>query len=152
MAQRVILALGLTGNPVLVIADEPTRGLDSTARDRYLMLTRNVYAKAAFLMITHDINAAAACDHIMVMYSGRIVEAGPAEQILSTPLHPYTQGLMASHPDNGMKAIPGMPPNLDTPVSGCEFYPRCRLKTKDCDRRLPEPRNNGERHIRCFHA
>jgi peptide/nickel transport system ATP-binding protein len=93
MAQRVVLAAGLSAEPCLVIADEPTKGLDAEAREQYLALTKNLYGSAAFWMITHDIHSVASCDRCMVMYGGKIVEQGPAERILSAPLHPYTNSL-----------------------------------------------------------
>ena len=152
MAQRVLLAMGLAGSPGLVVADEPTKGLDIPARDLYLSLTRRVYKNAAFLMITHDIDAAATCDRIMVMYCGRVVEDGPARNVLSSPVHPYTQGLIAAHPDNGMTPIPGTPPQLTDNIEGCGFHPRCSVKKSSCCTDLPHERQIGGQKVRCCHA
>jgi oligopeptide/dipeptide ABC transporter ATP-binding protein len=152
MAQRVLLALGLTANPALVIADEPTRGLDVEARDRYLALSQKLYRKAAFLMITHDLSAAKSCDRIMVMYAGRVVEEGPAAKVLSQPRHPYTRGLVAAHPERGFRAIPGQPPRLNERFDGCAFMPRCAVAAPTCRTQAPPILDHGHHSVCCCHA
>jgi peptide/nickel transport system ATP-binding protein len=152
MAQRVLLAISLAGEPALVVADEPTKGLDIHARDHYLALTRELYARAAFLMITHDLAAARSCQRIMIMYAGRIVEEGPATQLLENPQHPYTKGLIAAHPEHGFRAIPGKPPRLSDREAGCAFHSRCDEKSDICRRHLPEVRTIQQCRVRCWHA
>lgn len=152
MAQRVLLAISLAGQPALVVADEPTKGLDIRSRDHYLALTRKLYARAAFLMITHDLAAARSCQRIMIMYAGRIVEEGPAVQILEIPQHPYTKGLIAAHPEHGFKAIPGRPPQLSDEDPGCAFHPRCAKRSGICRRQLPDMRQKRSGRVRCWHA
>jgi peptide/nickel transport system ATP-binding protein len=152
MAQRVLLAISLAGQPALVVADEPTKGLDIHARDHYLALTRDLYAQTAFLMITHDLAAARSCQRIMIMYAGRIVEEGPATQVLENPQHPYTKGLIAAHPEHGFKAIPGRPPQFSDGDAGCAFGPRCARGTGLCRRRLPDMRPRRSGRVRCWHA
>lgn len=94
MAQRVLLAAGMAGQPALVVADEPTRGLDEDVKMGYVALLKEVYREAGVLLITHDFQVAAACESLIVMYAGEIVEAGPTEAILSHPTHPYTASLV----------------------------------------------------------
>lgn len=137
MAQRVILAAGLSAAPSLVIADEPTKGLDVEARKQYLALTKKLYDSAAFWMITHDLYSAASCGRCMVMYGGKIVEEGPAERVLSTPKHPYTIGLLSSHPAKGLKPIPGGSSSMEASRQGCVFSRRCEKKKSECAENAP---------------
>ncbi|NLC07476.1 MAG: ABC transporter ATP-binding protein [Syntrophomonadaceae bacterium] len=152
MAQRVLLAIGLAGNPRLVVADEPTRGLDMALRDKYLDLITSLYRDCALLLITHDLDVAARCDEVMVMYAGEIVEAGPQASILNTPQHPYTAGLLAAHPDQGMTPIPGLSPSLTEELRGCRFHPRCSLAQAICQQEHPELIRKNQTMVRCFCA
>lgn len=152
MAQRVVLAAGLCAEPCLVIADEPAKGLDPEAREQYLTLTKNLYDSAAFWMITHDIYSAASCDRCMVMYGGKIVEQGPAQTVLSAPLHPYTQGLLASHPAKGLRPIPGGSYGMEESVQGCVFFRRCERKTGECAEKTPDVRERNGVKVWCCHA
>jgi peptide/nickel transport system ATP-binding protein len=152
MAQRVLLAMGLTADPILVIADEPTQGLDVGARDRYLALSQTLYREAAFLMITHDLSAAESCEQLMIMYAGQVVEAGPTREVLSQPRHPYTRGLMGAHPERGFQAIPGQPPALGERVAGCAFKPRCALAAPVCHTQTPPLLHHGGHRVCCCHA
>ncbi|NNG02177.1 MAG: ABC transporter ATP-binding protein [Desulfobacteraceae bacterium] len=152
MAQRVMLAMSMAGLPSLVVADEPTRGLDAQSRDHYLALSRELYRDCAFLMITHDLAAARTCERVIIMYAGRIVEEGPVEKVLGQPGHPYTRGLIAAHPDNGFTTIPGMPPELTDEEHGCAFEPRCTGSSRSCCDPPPMKYLSGRHRVRCCHA
>jgi peptide/nickel transport system ATP-binding protein len=152
MARRVVLAAGLSTDPCLVIADEPTKGLDAEAREKYLMLTKNLYDSAAFWMITHDIHSAASCGACMVMHGGRIVEEGPAQRVLNAPLHPYTKGLLASHPAKGLKPISGRDPGMEESGMGCVFFGRCEKKTGECAEKAPDVRERNGVKVWCRYA
>lgn len=153
MKQRVLAALSITGQPSLLIADEPTKGLDAVIRAQVIMLLRQLTKEigASLLLITHDLKVAESlCDDIAVMYSGEIVEKGTAEQVLKKPLHPYTQGLLASLPEKGLNPIPGYSPSLLKQLPGCRFYSRCHLRKRDCNHQfIPITESNGY-YVRCL--
>ncbi|MGZ3144612.1 ABC transporter ATP-binding protein [Lentzea chajnantorensis] len=137
MAQRVANALALVGDPWLLIADEPTTGLDRDLVDGLLdEFRRMVDDGHAVLLITHDLEAAhKIADRIAVMYAGRIVELGPAHDVLDNARHPYSRGLANALPDRAFTPIPGLPPLLtDLPV-GCAFAPRCEQAVAICEER-----------------
>jgi oligopeptide/dipeptide ABC transporter ATP-binding protein len=134
MRQRVAIAIALACNPSLVIADEPTTALDVTIQAQVLELLEELCLKrgVAVLVVTHDLGVIGRfADHVAVMYAGRIVEQGPAERLLRSPRHPYTEALLVSQPRldserrSELSAIPGAPPNLLRRTSGCAFRPRC---------------------------
>ncbi len=152
MAQRALLSIGLAGNPALLIADEPTKGLDADARDHYLNLTQTLFHKSALLIITHDLTVAASCERVIIMYAGRIVEDGPASEVLRYPEHPYTKGLIGAHPDNGLHPIAGSPSSPGDSEKGCAFYPRCNLKTDKCLITFPDGIKKGLVTVWCHHA
>ncbi|GAA2002243.1 ABC transporter ATP-binding protein [Catenulispora subtropica] len=139
MRQRVMIAMALMGEPDLVIADEPTTALDVTVQAQILDLLADLQAESqlAILLITHDLGVVSGVAHdVMVMYAGRCVEYGPAAQVLAAPEHPYTAGLLRSVPtlhgpaDSELVPIPGSPPNLLDPPSGCAFHPRCDARSR----------------------
>lgn len=152
MAQRVLLSAGLAGSPEVVVADEPTKGLDDEAATRCLSLLTTCFENAALLLITHDLKAAAVCDEAVIMYAGEIVERGAADKVMAEPRHPYTVGLMAAHPANGLHPIPGATPGLSSIPKGCRFHPRCPRADNRCVSEHPSLTVTENRWVRCFHA
>ncbi|TQM11357.1 ABC transporter ATP-binding protein [Pseudonocardia kunmingensis] len=160
MCQRVMIAMALACEPKLLIADEPTTALDVTVQAHVLDLLTELRADTgiAVLLITHDLGVIAhTSDRIAVMYCGQIVETGPVRDVLHTPSHPYTEGLLAAIPVRGARtrlvAIPGTVPPPDEPPPGCRFHPRCpHSRPGLCDTRTPELRiSPAGRPDRCHH-
>jgi peptide/nickel transport system ATP-binding protein len=155
--QRVTLALALAGKPALVVLDEPTTGLDVVTQRRILeeVLRLRDATGTAMVYVTHDLAAVAAvADRISVMYAGRIVESGPAGELLAGPAHPYTHGLVASVPDHmarrRLRGIPGVAVGAGDRPAGCPFAPRCFLATTTCFEALPPLASVTERRqVRC---
>jgi len=145
MRQRVMIAMALALSPSLLIADEPTTALDVTVQAQIMELLQRLQAESgmSLLLITHDLGVAAqVAGRIVVMYGGRVVEAGPTADIFAAPRHPYTQGLLHSIPSastgrGGLTPIPGSPPSLTMLPSGCSFRPRCPFATDECARAVP---------------
>ena len=146
MRQRVMIAMGLACLPKLLIADEPTTALDVTVQAQILELLRDLVRanNSSMMLITHDLGVVARyADRINVMYAGRIVERGTAEEIFHHPKHPYTLGLMESMPrldqapGSRLTPIPGQPPDLSDPPPGCPFHPRCRFAEARCRSERP---------------
>ncbi|MFD4314847.1 ABC transporter ATP-binding protein [Streptomyces sp. NPDC058548] len=139
LAQRAATALALIGDARLLLADEPTTGLDRDLVDRTVdELRRHADDGRALLLITHDLAAAARiADRVAVMYAGRIVEIAPAHRFFGPagPRHPYARGLLDALPDRAFTPIPGMPPELSALPEGCAFAPRCPLATELCSTR-----------------
>ncbi|MBQ1047622.1 ABC transporter ATP-binding protein [Micromonospora sp. C51] len=150
MAQRAVTALALAGDPEVLLADEPTTGLDAPLARRTLDELRHLVDLGhAVLLITHDLDAAArVADDIAVMYASRIVEAGPVETVLHRPRHPYTAGLLAALPRNGFHPIPGLPPQLDSLPDGCAFEPRCQRAGTECAQ-VPLAATDGGHLVAC---
>ena len=146
MRQRVMIAMALSCNPTLLIADEPTTALDVTIQAQILRLINDLKNKfgASVMLITHDLGVIAEmCDNVVVMYAGNIVEYTDVYTLFNNPLHPYTKGLIKSMPRMNVEAehldaIPGMVPNLLDLPSGCPFHPRCNLSFKKCVEEMPE--------------
>ncbi|CQR70193.1 Oligopeptide transport ATP-binding protein OppD [Sporomusa ovata DSM 2662] len=160
MAQRVLLAAAMAGTPKLVLADEPTKGLDLDTRNQNVLLLHQVFENSALLLITHDIEVAATCQSLLVMYAGEIVETGQAEAVLTKPLHPYTCQLLAAHPSQGLIPIPGLPANMTKLAAGCRFADRCALlgklnasQSQLCLTKHPALNKCGvTAAVRCWHA
>ncbi|MCO4697620.1 ABC transporter ATP-binding protein [Streptomyces sp. RO-S4] len=139
MRQRAMIAMALSCNPDLLIADEPTTALDVTVQAQILDLLKDLQQEfgSAIIMITHDLGVVAnMADDILVMYAGRAVERGTTREVLKSPQHPYTWGLLGSMPrlssdvDEPLLPIPGSPPSLLNPPTGCPFHPRCGFTDK----------------------
>jgi len=146
MRQRVMIAMELSCNPALLVADEPTTALDVTVQAQVLAILDELTRKrgASVLFITHDLGVVAQlCNRATVMYAGRIVETAPVERLFDSPAHPYTKGLLEAVPTleedrEELAAIPGMVPGLVEPPGGCRFHPRCGRVMPACSRRVPE--------------
>ena len=160
MRQRVVIAIALSCDPSLLIADEPTTALDVTTQAQILELLRSVASErgTAVVLITHDLGIVAGfCDRVDVMYAGRIVEGGLAEEIYDRPLHPYTWGLLGSvarldRPRTGrLRAIRGAPPSPLTVHAGCPFHPRCDFATERSLCEVPALRRVGDDHLAACH-
>lgn len=134
MAQRVTIALALCSRAKLLIADEPTNGLDEAAKARFMHLLGTLFPEAGKLVITHDISVAAMCDRLLVLCRGRAMETGKATDVLTSPYHPYTKSLLAALVENGMRQTPVLrkEPGL------CPFYRRCNQATVQCRKKLPK--------------
>ncbi len=156
MRQRALLALGLALHPRLLIADEPTKGLDSPLRAQIVRLLQEATKEAgqALILITHDLAAARElADTLAVMYAGQIVEYGRAKDIFAHARHPYTRGLLASHPSLGLKPIPGFAPSLTHLPPGCRFHPRCTAVREVCRREVPPLSEIKPGHkVRCHYC
>jgi peptide/nickel transport system ATP-binding protein len=137
MAQRVVIAMALSCNPIMLIADEPTTNLDVTVQAQILILIKELQQKfgSAILYVTHDLGVVAeTCDRVAVMYAGNVVELADVFTLFKKPLHPYAQGLLESIPRPGEKfvSIPGTVPSLINPPSGCRFHDRCQYELEIC--------------------
>ena len=144
MRQRVMIAIAIANDPDVLIADEPTTALDVTVQAQILDVIQSIQHKfrAGVVFITHDLGVVARiADRVQVMYAGRTVERGDVESIFRNPTHPYTRGLLASLPALGrerLTPIPGAPPNMLRPPSGCAFRPRCPYAEEICAGEIPE--------------
>jgi oligopeptide/dipeptide ABC transporter ATP-binding protein len=157
--QRVMLAMALAANPALLVADEPTTALDVTTQRQVLNLICGLAEarKMAVLLITHNLGLVAGrMQRVYVMYAGEIVESGPVVDVLSSPRHPYTCGLLEAvpmldaPPGRPLRDIPGMVPSPDSWPEGCVFGPRCPLSDERCNSCHPELCVNGNRECRCW--
>jgi oligopeptide/dipeptide ABC transporter ATP-binding protein len=158
MAQRVMIAMAISCSPQLLIADEPTTGLDVTIEYQIIQLLREMrdLTGMSVIVITHDLNMAAeVCDRILVMYAGTIVEEAPVSEFFTTPRHPYTLGLLASRPHlqggGEIPTIPGNVPDLTDRPTGCPFHPRCMWASQLCVEIVPQPEHAGPRHLAACH-
>jgi peptide/nickel transport system permease protein len=165
MAQRVALALALAGRPRLLIADEPTTALDVTVQAELLALLRRLQRETgmAILLITHDWGVVAdICDRTIVMYAGQVAELGGAQELFDRPLHPYTLGLLRSHPSlarpgEPISALPGRVVQPGAWPAGCRFAPRCGLADDECragpvSLDLRQHSDGPSRQARCLHT
>ncbi|BDG62152.1 ABC transporter ATP-binding protein [Caldinitratiruptor microaerophilus] len=160
MRQRVMIAIALACQPRLLIADEPTTALDVTIQAQIMNLLKELKKKLnmSLILITHDLGIVAGmADRVMVMYGGQVVEQGPVRDIYYNSRHPYTWGLLRSVPRvhasrrERLESIPGSPPNLLAPPSGCPFHPRCRHAMVICEEEAPQLQEvRGEHRSACW--
>ncbi|MDV3244644.1 MAG: ABC transporter ATP-binding protein [Nitrososphaerales archaeon] len=161
MQQRVMMAMALSSNPRLIIADEPTSAVDATIQAQIIDLMRKLRNERDFsmLLITHSIAVAREiCDRVAVMYAGEIVEIGPTEKVIGSPKHPYTQALVRSIPrprrpgeaKADLSVVAGQVPDLKSPPVGCRFHPRCPFVMEICRREEPPAYSVDERRVNCF--
>lgn len=139
MAQRVTIALALCSKAKLLVADEPTNGLDQDSKRQMLSLLNELFPDAAKLIITHDISVAAECDRILVLCGGRMLETGISTEVLADPRHPYTKALLGALVENGMQETPP----LRTETGCCPFYRRCPSAMELCRTEIPQREANG---------
>ena len=156
MRQRAMIAMGLTTTPHVLIADEPTTALDVTIQAQILDLLRDVNREfgTATILITHNLGVVAGmCKRLIVMYAGKIVEAGPTADVFAHPKHPYTWSLLRSIPrldaesHEPLKPIEGLPPNLVDLPAGCSFHPRCAFRVEKCSRDVPSLLRVGDTQV-----
>jgi oligopeptide/dipeptide ABC transporter ATP-binding protein len=159
MKQRIMISMGLSCNPQLLIADEPTTALDVTIQAQILEEMKQIQAEtgASILLITHDLGVIGEmADRVAVMYAGNIVEYTDADILFTTPKHPYTQGLLNCFPEatarkSQLDPIQGIVPNLVHPPSGCRFHPRCKLAMPICSARSPQLKELAPGHqVSCW--
>jgi oligopeptide transport system ATP-binding protein len=161
MQQRIMIAMALSCDPALLIADEPTTSVDVTVQAQLLEILAELRDRlgTAVLIITHNLGVVARyVDRVQVMYAGRMVENAPTDELYANPKHPYTIGLLASVPrldsarKKSLRIITGLPPNLSRLPGGCAFHPRCEYAMDRCRVEAPELEEVGENHMRaCFY-
>ena len=159
MKQRVVIAIALASEPVLLIADEATSNLDVTVQAQILDLIKNLKEKkviSSILLITHDLGVVAeTCDRVGVMYAGNLCEVGSVKPIFNSPKHPYTKALLDSVPkvkqEGELKSMAGNVPNLVDPPSGCRFQPRCDRSMEQCKQEFPRlTKIADDHHVACY--
>ncbi|MEJ1158275.1 ABC transporter ATP-binding protein [Prosthecomicrobium sp. N25] len=160
MRQRVVIALALAAGPELVIADEPTTALDVSVQAQIIGVIKRLCREkgTAVILITHDMGVIAeTADRVAVLYAGRLAEIGPVHEVIRSPRHPYTRGLMGSIPSlaggrDRLQQIPGSMPRLNAIPAGCAFNPRCQHAFARCHLERPEPIEAGPSRVACFLA
>jgi peptide/nickel transport system ATP-binding protein len=152
MKQRILIGISVVLSPQIVIADEPTKGLDTRLRNMVLEELKLVKEmnQSSMILITHDLHAAKdISDRTAIMYAGEIVEIGSTTEFFREPLHPYSKGLLESLPERGFSPIPGTSPSMISPPKGCKFFPRCSLKREVCSQKKPGFYGVKKREVKC---
>jgi peptide/nickel transport system ATP-binding protein len=160
MRQRIVVALALCAEPSLIVADEPTTALDVSIQAQVLQLLRKLCREkgTAMLLVTHDMGVIAEnADRVAVMYAGRVAEIGPVAEVIGTPRHPYTRGLMGAIPTIGpvtgdLLQIDGSMPRLNARPAGCAFHPRCAWAQARCREEMPALNDAGAHRAACWLA
>lgn len=156
MRQRIMMALALVLRPAFIVADEPTTALDVLVEAQIIAILADLRRNfdTSLLFITHNLGIVAeACDRVAVMYAGRIVEQGPVADVFAAPQHPYTRELLRSTISlntTGLHYIPGAPPDLIDPPTGCRFNPRCPQAMRTCAQKFPQPVRLGAQVVECW--
>ena len=158
MRQRVVSAIGLSGRPSLLIADEPTTALDAMTQAKYLQLLNRLQEETGFalVLVAHDLNVVRhVCERVCVMYAGQIVERGRSEEVFTAPDHPYTRALLRAIPvlsdEMVLEAIEGQAPGIEEEIEGCRFAERCRFSRSQCFSSTPGLTARGsDRSSRCW--
>jgi peptide/nickel transport system ATP-binding protein len=154
MRQRILVGMGLAGSPDLLIADEPTKGIDINRQkdvENLLTQVRRKNPAMAMLLITHDLRLAEAlADRVAVMYAGWIVEQTPKKEFFERPHHPYSSALLSALPERGLTPIPGVSPHPGSRPTGCIFHSRCSLATEPCRQTEPPQNGNSGYLVKCW--
>jgi peptide/nickel transport system ATP-binding protein len=153
MNQRVLIAMAVALQPKIIIADEPTKGLDESLKEDIIQEINRIKEVKGFclILITHDLDVARKLsDRIAIMYCGQILELSPKKVFFDNPLHPYSLALLESLPERGFKPIPGMTPSMVAPPRGCRFHPRCEQRMAICQEKDPEFYKKGGISVKCF--
>lgn len=156
MRERVLVSIGTVRQPMWLLADEPTKGLDRRLHDEVAALFSEMARERGrgIILITHDVHlAVSSSQRVLVMYGGHVVEDIPAKVLLKRPAHPYTQGLLRALPENGFHPMDGAPLGIGSLPSGCRFFPRCPIRQDRCAEAVPPLREYAEDHsVRCILA
>jgi peptide/nickel transport system ATP-binding protein len=152
MNQRVLIAAGVALDPPVLIADEPTKGLDQGLKQEIISEFKLIQegGRTALFLIAHDLETAAElCERTAVMYAGEILEESETAAFFAAPLHPYSQALLDSLPEKGFKPVPGDSPSVLNPPPGCRFHPRCPQVLEICKNERPQMMTQNGRKVRC---
>lgn len=154
MRQKVLVSIGIIGSPALILADEPTKGIDSTGKDKILKAFRIIkseYKDTSMILISHDIPfIKEIVDRVAVMYCGEIMEISSTEDFFTNCYHPYSKGMLKALPINGLVPLEGESPSMISPPGGCKFHPRCQKSKEICKNKSPRVINIGKNSVRCW--